>query len=71
MFKHKNIDEKINSNHSVRMSVGCKIFLRISLYEGVSINNQPIPFPMERERVTIFMLCFNICFIHGYKIAHV
>ena len=21
--------------------------------------------------VTIFMLCFNICFIHGYKIAHV
>ena len=19
----------------------------------------------------IFMLCFNICFIHGYKIAHV
>ena len=21
--------------------------------------------------VTIFMLCFNICFIHGYKIAHI
>ena len=23
------------------------------------------------ETVTVFMLCFNICFIHGYKIAHI
>ena len=37
-------------------------------YEGESISNQPIPFQWT-EKVTIFMLCFNICFIHGYKIA--
>ena len=36
-------------------------FSSLYIYEGVSINNQPIPFPMDRtETVTIFMLCFNI-----------
>ena len=37
-------------------------------YEGESISKQPIPFPMDRDGHD-FMLCFSICFIHGYKIA--
>ena len=40
------------------------------LYEGESISNQPIPFLMDWDSHD-FMLCFNMCFIHGYKIAHV
>ena len=40
----------------------------VKSYEGESISNQPIPFPMT-ETVTIFKLCFNTCFIRGYKIA--
>ena len=45
-------------------------YIAYTVYEGVSINNQPVPFPMGRDG-HVFMLCFNICFIHGYKIAHV
>ena len=44
--------------------------VKFSIYEGESISNQPIPFRWT-ETVTIFMLCFNICFIHGNKIAHI
>ena len=35
---------------------------------GESINNQPIPFPMDRDGHDFHAL-FNICFIRGYKIA--
>ena len=51
-------------------------------YEGESISNQPIPFPMDQEGHDFRALfqymfytwkqnCFNICFIHGSKIAHI
>ena len=38
------------------------------LYEGVSINNQPIPFPMDRDGHDFHAL-FQYILIHGYKIA--
>ena len=43
-----------------------------SCYEGVSINNQPIPFPMDRDGHD-FQALFQYMFytVHGYKIAHV
>ena len=40
------------------------------VYEGVSINNQPIPFPMDRDGPDFHAL-FQYMFIHGYKSAHV
>ena len=39
-----------------------------SFYEGELIGNQPIPFSINRD-ITVFMPCFNSCFIHWYKIA--
>ena len=36
------------------------------MYEGESMSNQPVPFPMDRDA---FMPCFNTCFIRGYEIA--
>ena len=47
---------------------GIRCWVNWPSYEGVSINNQPIPFPMDRDG-HVFMLLFNICFIHGYFVC--
>ena len=38
------------------------------IYEGESISNHPVPFPISRDGHA-FPACFNTCFIRGYKIA--
>ena len=51
------------SNHRLWVLVRIA-WLGILIYEGESISNQPIPFP-------IFIDCFKTSFIPGYKIARV